>query len=167
MARLLRTDRAARTAALQTEVATLRATVAALRADLHTSRAEAVLMAAAADAARARVAEGAVELARSRTLVSLELPLVTVDSLQRAAAPVPMPLDLGPDTASTEIVLTERATLPEADLLDPVADRDELLDPVAALPAERAGATAATEPAGTTGAAGAAGTAEPQHRAIA
>jgi hypothetical protein len=115
--RLRRSDRAARTAALQAEVVALRATVRSMRAELDSAweaAAAATVAARRADAAR----------------WDLELPLVQAalapaEIAETAAAASALPalagvgsiaLDLRPDTATTEILLTELRQIVLGDL---------------------------------------------------
>ena len=121
-------------AALQNQVHELRLAVAALQAEvvgLRDRPAAPVLAAPAPAAIEATVAEATAK----GPSVTLLLPLAW--AALEAGVPVDgiLPVDLGPDTADTEIVLTPPAarTLPEAPLLDPRLARvaealDELMD---------------------------------------
>jgi hypothetical protein len=120
---LLRSQRTGRMAALQAEVAALRATVGDLRHQLDLARAELAEPHAVADPAPAPLAETvpAAPVAEELRWLTLQLPLVRAAFAQEV---VPEPafgavasLDLGADTASTRIVL------PESALLDPRIDR--------------------------------------------
>jgi hypothetical protein len=133
--RLRRSDRAARTAALQAEVIALRATVRELRAELET-----VWASAAAATTLARTAE-ATRWELALPLVQVALSPAEIAETRAAAAATPalagvtsIALDLRPDTAATEIVLND---LPESALLDPKQARDaDVSDPVTAKAAE-------------------------------
>jgi hypothetical protein len=130
--RLRRSDRAARTAALQAEVVALRATVRGLRAELDAVR--------AVQAARwefelplVQVALAPTEIAETRSAAAASPALAGVTTIA---------LDLRPDTAATEIVLADEpeivlADLPESAMLDPKQARDaEVSDPASAASAE-------------------------------
>jgi len=119
--------------ALQSEVHELRLAVAALRAEVVALRA---LPAALPDTA---------PLAESDPpSVTLLLPLAWAALKAGVPADGVLPVDLGPDTVDTEIVLAPAAeiSLPEAPLLDPRLARaaealDELMDlPDRPIPAE-------------------------------
>jgi hypothetical protein len=136
--RLRRSDRAARTAALQAEVVALRATVRELRAELDLIRvtaAAATALARTVEAARwelelplVQAALAPVEVAETRAVASATPAMAGVTSIA---------LDLRPDTAKTEIVLADApkivlsdapeavlSDLPESALLDPKQARD-------------------------------------------
>ena len=120
-------------AALQHEVHELRLAVAALQAEVVGLR---DLRAAPAAAAPAPIEASAVEPSTAAgPSVTLLLPLAWAALEAGVPADSVLPVDLGPDTADTEIVLTPPAarTLPEAPLLDPrlariAAALDELMD---------------------------------------
>jgi hypothetical protein len=136
--RLRRSDRAARFAALQAEVAALRATVTSLRDELGATRAAAAMAAQEHAMALTAALTDTTEAGRL-TWLSLELPLVELSPEQVAADAAAAintddeGLDLE-DTGEillpeleTEIVLPEvaaRLELPEAALLDPARERD-------------------------------------------
>ncbi|MGZ4589220.1 MAG: hypothetical protein ACXV2I_00315 [Actinomycetes bacterium] len=135
--RLRRTDRAARTAALQAEVVALRATISALRTELATAQASA----AAATAAAASAADAAAPPARELRWVSLDLPMVQAPALAAradgaaevaVASATTIEIDLRDVIARADLVLS---ALPEAALLDPKRDRDDgqVIDPAGAV----------------------------------
>ncbi|MGZ4592919.1 MAG: hypothetical protein ACXV3C_03560 [Actinomycetes bacterium] len=151
--RLRRTDRAARTAALQAEVVALRATISALRTELATAQASAAAATAAAasaadaaavsaaDAAAVSVADAAAPPARELRWVSLDLPMVQAPALAAradgaaevaVASATTIEIDLRDVIARADLVLS---ALPEAALLDPKRDRDdgEVIDPAGAV----------------------------------
>jgi len=103
-----RSDRAARFAALQAEVAVLRATVAELRTELEVTR----------EAAAVAAQEHAV------ALTAALLPTAAPSGLQWLSMDLPVvaPADAVPDVA--EVVAEEKQPLPEAALLDPKQDRE-------------------------------------------
>lgn len=124
-------------AALQHEVHELRLAVAALQAEVVGLRDLRAAPAAAAPApAPAPIEASAVEPSTAAgPSVTLLLPLAWAALEAGVPADSVLPVDLGPDTADTEIVLTPPAarTLPEAPLLDPrlariAAALDELMD---------------------------------------
>ncbi|MGZ4608886.1 MAG: hypothetical protein ACXV2H_01360 [Actinomycetes bacterium] len=135
--RLRRTDRAARTAALQAEVVALRATISALRTELATAQASA----AAATAAAVSAADAAAPPARELRWVSLDLPMVQAPALAAradgaaevaVASATTIEIDLRDVIARADLVLS---ALPEAALLDPKRDRDDgqVIDPAGAV----------------------------------
>ena len=143
--RLRRTDRAARTAALQAEVVALRATISALRTELATAQASAAAAtasaASAADAAAAVSAAAAAPPARELRWVSLDLPMVQAPALAApadgaaevaVASATTIEIDLRDVIARADLVLS---ALPEAALLDPKRDRDDgqVIDPAGAV----------------------------------
>jgi hypothetical protein len=119
---LLRSQRAGRMAALQAEVAALRATVGDLSHQLDLARAELVeRVHAIGTPGTALLADTvpAAPVAEELRWLTLQLPLVRAAFAEEV---VPEPaLDLGADTASTQIVL------PESALLDPRIDRAAVL----------------------------------------
>jgi hypothetical protein len=154
LGRLFRTGQRARLAALDAEVVALRLTVAQMREAVASAEAAATAAAAELAATREQLATNLEQLASSREQltapvqgpaampvtgppVALELPLVRLAlartagrTLDREMAAALAAADRSPDTARTEIVLSD---LPERSLLDPVADRgDAPVDPVAA-----------------------------------
>ncbi|MGZ4596837.1 MAG: hypothetical protein ACXV3V_07925 [Actinomycetes bacterium] len=143
--RLRRTDRAARTAALQAEVVALRATISALRTELATAQASAAAAtaaaASAADAAAVSTADAAAPPARELRWVSLDLPMVQAPALAAradgaaevaVASATTIEIDLRDVIARADLVLS---ALPEAALLDPKRDRDDgqVIDPAGAV----------------------------------
>ncbi|MGZ4615878.1 MAG: hypothetical protein ACXV4A_09970 [Actinomycetes bacterium] len=143
--RLRRTDRAARTAALQAEVVALRATISALRTELATAQASAAAAtaaaASAADAAAVSAADAAAPPARELRWVSLDLPMVQAPALAAradgaaevaVASATTIEIDLRDVIARADLVLS---ALPEAALLDPKRDRDDgqVIDPAGAV----------------------------------
>jgi hypothetical protein len=143
--RLRRSDRAARTAALQAEVVALRVTVASLRADLASAQASATAAIAAAAAAAP---------ARELRWVSLDLPMVRAAVPAITVVPEVVEIDLteagddvpaGATTMEIDLrdmsapVEARRSALPEAALLDPRLARDQdVSDPALAGSTERA-----------------------------
>ena len=139
---MVRSRDEARTAALRAEVVALRATVAELRAELTALRsAEAVV---AEQVAAEQVAAEPVAQSAEIGWVTLQMPLVkmalgdpdAVATGPDVAAALASP-DRGEDTVAIELVLAPSpppadrlawsvlANLPERQLLDPTADRDQ------------------------------------------
>jgi hypothetical protein len=155
LARLFRSGQKARLAALDAEVVALRVTVAQMREAVAAAEATATAMAAELAATRDQLtttrelltapSHGPATLPVAGPPVALELPLVRLAlartagrTLDREMAAALATADRSPDTAQTEIVLSD---LPERSLLDPVADR-------AAVPVDPAAANADAGPAG-------------------
>ena len=140
LARLFRSGQKARLAALDAEVVALRLTVAQMREAVATAEATATALAAELAATRdllSAPAHGPAAMPVAGPPVALELPLVRLAlartagrTLDREMAAALATADRSPDTARTEIVLSD---LPERSLLDPVADRGATpVDPAAA-----------------------------------
>ena len=153
LARLFRSGQKARLAALDAEVVALRVTVAQMREAVAAAEATATALAAELAATRDLLAapvHGPAAMPVAGPPVALELPLVRLAlartagrTLDRDMAAALASADRSPDTARTEIVLSD---LPERSLLDPVADRDR-------------GATAPVDPAVATASSAAASSA--------
>ena len=148
LARLFRSGHKARLAALDAEVVALRVTVAQMREAVAAAEATATALAAELAATRDLLtapAQGPAAMPVAGPPVALELPLVRLAlartagrTLDREMAAALAAADRSPDTARTEIVLSD---LPERSLLDPVANR-------AAAPVDPAAATADAGAAG-------------------
>jgi hypothetical protein len=162
LARLFRSGQKARLAALDAEVVALRVTVAQMREAVAAADATSTALAAELTTTRDQLTTTRDQLTTTRELltapahgpavppvagppVALELPLVRLAlartagrTLDREMAAALATADRSPDTAQTEIVLSD---LPERSLLDPAADR-------AAAPVDPAAATADAGPAG-------------------
>jgi hypothetical protein len=167
LGRLFRSGQKARLAALDAEVVALRVTDAQMREAVAAAEATATTLAADLTATRDELTATRDELTVARDLltapaqgpavpelgppVALELPLVRLAlartagrTLDREMAAALASADRSPDTARTEIVLSD---LPERSLLDPAAGRgSEPADPAAEVAA--AGATADAGSAG-------------------
>ena len=130
LARLFRSGQKARLAALDAEVVALRLTVAQMREAVTAAEATATALAAELAATRDLLTtpvHGPAAMPVAGPPVALELPLVRLAlartagrTLDREMAAALASADRSPDTARTEIVLSD---LPERSLLDPVADR--------------------------------------------
>ncbi|HTE73025.1 MAG TPA: hypothetical protein VK640_07480 [Actinomycetes bacterium] len=168
LGRLFRSSQKARLAALDAEVVALRVTVAQMREAVAAAEATATTLAFDLTATRGELSATREQLATTRDQltapahgpaampvadppVALELPLVRLAlartagrTLDREMAAALASADRSPDTARTEIVLSD---LPERTLLDPATDRgSEPADPAAEV-----AAAATTADAGSAG----------------